>query len=80
MDYFHNFYTILSITNVVFGGINFFILFTEITSLILKNDVVGQEQGAMAKFQLTGSLYKKVQLACVGSEDILTQNYCQQQS
>jgi hypothetical protein len=51
MDYFHNFTTILSITNVVFGGINFFILFTEITSLILKNDVVGQEQDAMAKFR-----------------------------
>jgi hypothetical protein len=59
MDFSHNFYTILSITNVL-GDINFFILFTEITSLILKNVVVGQKQGAMAKFQLTGSLYKKV--------------------
>jgi hypothetical protein len=44
MDYF---YTILSITNV-FGAINFFLLFTEITSLIMKNDVVWQEQGATA--------------------------------
>jgi hypothetical protein len=78
MDYSHNFYTILS-TTTVFGNINFFLLFTEITSLILKNDVVGQEQGAMAKFQLTGSLYKKVHLACVGSKWKI-QNYDQQQS
>jgi hypothetical protein len=37
----------------VFGDINFFLLFTEITSLIPKKDIVGQEQGAMAKLQLT---------------------------
>jgi hypothetical protein len=63
----------------VFSDINIFLLFTEITSLILKNDVAGQEQGAMAKFQLTGSLYKKVHLTCVESEGMI-QNYCQQQS
>jgi hypothetical protein len=61
----------------MFGDINFFLLFTEITSLILKNDVVGQEQGVMAKFQLTGSFYKKVHLACVGSKGMI-QNHCQQ--
>jgi hypothetical protein len=66
------------VNNCCVGNIFFFLLFTEITSLILKNDIDGQEQGAMAKFQLTGSLYKKVHLACVGSEGMI-QNYCQQQ-
>jgi hypothetical protein len=35
-----------------------FHLFTEITDLILKKDVVEQEQGAMAQFQLTETLQK----------------------
>jgi hypothetical protein len=65
----------------VFGDINFFLLFTEITSLILKKDVVGQEQGATTKFQPTGFLYKKMHLACVGiGSEGMIQNYCQQQS
>jgi hypothetical protein len=61
--------------------INFFPFFTENTSLILQYDVVGQEQGAIEKFQLTGSPYKKVHLACdgIGSEEIIKNN-CQQQS
>jgi hypothetical protein len=63
----------------VFGDIYFFHLFPEITSLVLKKDVVGQEHGAIAKFQLTGSLLKMVHFACIviRSEEMI-QYYCKQ--
>jgi hypothetical protein len=44
MDYFHNFTPF----------VNKLYVFGDITSLILKKDVVGQKQGDMARFQLTG--------------------------
>jgi hypothetical protein len=62
--------------------LTFFVLFTEITSLILKKDIVGQEQGAMAKIQLTHHFTKRCTcLECVGiGSEGMIQNYCQQQS